>query len=288
MTAPGVAVVTGPTSGIGRWIALGLAQAGHPVVLVARDPARAAATREWIVGQAPGAAVELVEADLSSVASTERAARAIAGAHPQLAVLVNNAGVFQARRQVTAEGREAVLATNHLAPFILMRDLRAALVAGAPSRIVTVGSDTSDSARIDPARLEMGRRWRMKAAYAQSKLAVMMATFEAARRLEGTGVVANVVHPGLVATQLVRTPGLIGLAWRIMARWARTEPEGAATPLRVALAPELAAVTGRYFKDGAEAAPNRLALDPAQCRAVWDATERLLSATRLPAATPPA
>ena len=272
---PGTAVVTGATGGIGRWIALLLAQAGHPVVLVGRDRARGEAAQAWVVQQS-GAVPELMLADLSSLAATRALGQAITARHPRIHLLVNNAGVFRARRERTAEGHEVVLAVNHLSPFVLTQGLLGALRAGAPSRIVTVGSSTSDRARIDPANLELDRRWGMVRAYSQSKLAVMMATFEWARRLDGSGVVANVVHPGAVATGLVRTPGVIGLAWRLMAPWLLTEAQGADTPSHVALAPELAAVTGQYFKDRKAVEPNRLARDPVLMGQVWRATERLV------------
>lgn len=271
-----VAAVTGVTSGIGRWIALGLARAGCRVVLIARDRAGGEAVQSWILEAAPQAAVELVLADLSSMAATRAAASEIVARHPRLALLVNNAGVFRTRRERTQEGHELVLAVNHLAPFVLMRALGPALQDGAPSRIVTVGSSTSDRAGIDPANLELERGWTMVRAYSRSKLAVMMATFETARLTAGTGVVANVVHPGMVATRLVRSPEIVGLSWRLMAPWLRSEEQGADTPLHVALADELACVTGRYFKDRRPVAPNPRALDAKLVRRVWEATERLV------------
>ncbi len=275
-TQPPVAVVTGATGGIGRWIALGLAQAGHHVVLVGRDAGRGAAARDWISAQTPGATTTLLLADLSSLAETRALAREIAARFPQVGLLVNNAGVFEARRRETPEGHERVLAVNHLSPFVLTRALLPALQAASPARIVTVGSSTSDRARIDPANLELRHGWGMVRAYGQSKLAAMMTTFETARRLQGSGVVANVVHPGTVATGLVRTPGVIGLAWRLMAPWLLTEQQGAATPLHVALAPELAGSSGGYFKAQGRVRPNRRALDAALCGAVWRETERLV------------
>ncbi|MGI4951017.1 MAG: SDR family NAD(P)-dependent oxidoreductase [Janthinobacterium lividum] len=274
---PGTAVVTGGTGGIGRWIALGLAQAGYTVVLVGRDRVRGEAVRAWVSEQAAGTVAELMVADLSSLAATQALGRNIAKRHPRVSLLVNNAGVFRARRERTAEGHDMVLAVNHLSPFVLTRELEGPLRAGAPSRIVTVGSSTSDRARIDPDNLELEHRWGMVRAYSQSKLAVMMATFEWARRLDGSGVVANVVHPGTVATGLVRTPGIIGLVWRLMALWSRSEQEGADTPLHVALAPDLAGVTGKYFKERRIAEPNRLARDPELAGRVWRATEGLVT-----------
>ena len=274
------AVLTGATSGIGRWIALGLAQAGLNLVIIARDPARAQATTAWIQAEIPAATIDTVIADLASIAQTTEAARQIAAAHPEIALLVNNAGLFRARRAITEEGRDRVLAVNHLAPAILMRELTPALIAaalidGSPSRIVTVGSSTSDRARLNPNDLELTRGWTMVRAYGRSKLATMIQTFETARRLAPNSVVANVVHPGAVATSLVRTPGLIGLAWRLMRPFLRTEQQGADTPLHVALDTSFATTTGAYVKDRRPVPPNPTALDPALAARIWTLTEAL-------------
>ncbi|MBV9653141.1 MAG: SDR family NAD(P)-dependent oxidoreductase [Acetobacteraceae bacterium] len=272
-----VAVVTGATGGIGRWIARGLAEAGLHVVLIGRNADRAESAAQWIAQGAPGASTETRLADLSSLRATRTVGSAIATSHPRIAVLVNNAGMFSARRQVTAEGREAVLAVNHLTPYVLTDALDDALRAGAPSRIVNVGSSKSDRARIDPNNLELTRGWGLSRAYGQSKLALMMSTFARAERLRGSGVVANVVHPGLVATGLVREGGVIGAAWRIMKLYARTEEQGAATPLHVALSPDWATVTGAYVKDRVAVAPNPRALDSALASAVESSTRGLLA-----------
>ncbi|WP_428486411.1 SDR family NAD(P)-dependent oxidoreductase [Rhodopila sp.] len=275
-TAPPIAVVTGATGGIGCWIARGLAHAGHHVIVVGRDAGRGEAARGWIARQVPGASTELRLADLSSLRATHRLGLDIAATHPRVGLLVNNAGMFSARRQVTAEGHEAVLAVNHLSPFVLTDALENALRAGAPSRIVNVGSSTSDRASIDPDNLELTRHWGMVRAYGRSKLAVMMATFARAERLRGSGVMANVVHPGAVATGLIREGGPIGAAWRLMAPFLRTEAQGADTPLHVALASEWATVTGAYVKDRAAVRPNARVHDPALVRRV-DAVTRVLA-----------
>ena len=282
MSKPRIAVVTGATSGIGRWIALGLARAGVSLVLPSRSEAGGIAVRDWLLERVPAATVDLVSADLSSMNSTTEAARLIRERHPAINLLVNNAGVFRAKRERTAEGHDLVLAVNHLAPFVLMRELRPALLAGGASRIVTVGSSTSDKAGIDPDDLELRRGWTMTRAYGRSKLAVMCATFETARLLADTGVTANVVHPGMVATNLVRSGGPIGLVWRALRPWVRTEEQGADTPLHVCLAPDLVRVTGCYFKDRVSVTPNKRALDPALCRRVWEATERLAPEAGVP------
>jgi NAD(P)-dependent dehydrogenase (short-subunit alcohol dehydrogenase family) len=274
-----VSVVTGATGGIGRWIARGLAQAGHHVVLVGQDRTRAELSQQWISDNVPSASTEVVLADLSLLSSTQALGTEILARHPQITVLVNNAGIFDAKRVMTSERLERVLATNLLSPVLLSRILLPALRAGAPSRIVTVGSSTSDSAWLDPERLMLGNRWTMRRAYAQSKLALMMATFSIASQTKGTGVVANVVHPGLVATGLVKTNGLVGLAWRCLAKFALTGEQGAASPLFVALAPEMSDVSGVYVKNRQIVAPNPLALDAALVNRVWAATQHLVAET---------
>jgi len=270
-----ISVVTGATSGIGRWIALGLAQAGHRVVMIVRDQARGEAAAAWIRGQAPDAGMDLLLADLSSLAETRRVGGVIVERYGAVDVLVNNAGVFSPHRTVTAEGLETVIAVNHLSPFVLTTSLLPALRAAGAARIVNVGSSTADRARIDPADLQGTRRWGMVQAYGQSKLAITMATLGWARRLHGGAVVANVVHPGAVATGLVRAGGAIGLAWRMMAPFLLTPEAGADTPLHVALAPEFAALSGAYVKRRRIVRPNPLALDPELVEQVWEATEAL-------------
>ena len=271
------AVVTGCTGGIGRWVARGLASDGYHTVLVARHATRGKAARDWIAQQVPGASLELALADLSSLAETRRLGSDIAARHPSLSVLVNNAGVFLDRREVTAEGHEKVLAVNHLAPFVLAQSLQGALRAGAPARLVTVGSSSSDGASIDPDDLELTRGWNLVRAYRRSKLAQMMTTFETAERLKGSGVTANVVHPGGVATSLVRAPGVVGLAWKVMAPFLLTEEQGADTPHYVATSADLKDITGAYFKFRKVVPANRLALDRALVARVWAATEALVA-----------
>jgi NAD(P)-dependent dehydrogenase (short-subunit alcohol dehydrogenase family) len=255
-----------------------LARAGHHTILVGRDRARADAAQAWIAERVPQASTEHMIADLSLISETRELGDAILARHPNIAVLVNNAGIFDAARALTAEGHERVLATNLLSPFVLTRALLPALLAGAPSRIVTVGSSTSDSARIDPDRLVLGPRWTMVQAYGQSKLAAMMTTFAFATHLAGTGVTANVVHPGLVASGLVRTRGVIGFVWRCMAPFALSEEQGAETPLAAALAPEFANVSGAYLKTRLVVPPNPQARDPVLGERVWAATQRLADA----------
>jgi retinol dehydrogenase 12 len=275
-----VAIITGATGGIGRWIALGLARAGMHVVLVGRDAGRGAALQTWITQAVPGASLAFEQCEFSLLADVRRLGERLSGRHARIALLVNNAGMITRRRTRTPEGHEAILAVNHLAPFVLSGMLEAALGADAAqsgeARIVNVGSNMSDTATIDPDDLELARHhWSIQRAYGRSKLALMMASFERARRLAGTGVTVNVVHPGLVRTGIGDKPGLVGIGWRLITLFALTPEQGADTPLHVALDPALRGVTGRYFKKRQEAAPNGLALDAALVARVWAATERL-------------
>jgi len=282
-----LAVITGATSGIGRWIALGMARAGHELVIIARAPARAAATRAWIIQQIPGAKVEIRIADLSLLAATAQLGAELTQRYKTIDVLMANAGVFCTRREETIEGHERVIAVNHLSPFVLTRALLPALQA-AGGRIVFTGSSSSDHARLYPDDLESRRHWGLLHTYGQSKLALMMTTLGWARRLQGTGVVANVVHPGLVATNIVRASGVIGLAWRALSQFALTEEQGADSPLHLALAPEYATISGAYVKRRKIVPPNSLTKDENLLTAVWNATETLVAATTNVAAPPSA
>jgi NAD(P)-dependent dehydrogenase (short-subunit alcohol dehydrogenase family) len=271
-----IAVITGATAGLGQFVALGLARAGYHTVIVARDATRGEALRQHIATQARGASTELVLADLSSLDQTRRAGEAIAAAHPRIDVLVNNAGLITPHRQVTAEGHEMILAVNHLAPFVLTSALESALRAGAPSRVVNVGSTASDRANMDVTDLELVRGWWAMRAYCRSKLALMMATFERARRLAGTGVAVNVVHPGLVATAIGGVAGPVGWGWAALRPLMITPEQGADTPLHMALSPMVEGMTGTYIKRRRPARPNRLALDTTLVRRLWFETERLI------------
>ena len=270
-----VAVITGATAGLGQWVALGLARAGYHTVLIARDGGRAEATRRFIAERARGASTETVLADLASLRQVREAAAAISAAHPRVNVLVNNAGLVTPRRQVTAEGHEMILAVNHLAPFTLSNGLERVLAAGSPARIVDVGSTASDRATLDLSDLETTRSWSLMKAYGRSKLALMMASFERARRLAGSGITANVVHPGVVATTLASVPGPIGWAWSLGKPFMISPERGADTPLHLAVSPEVEGLTGSYWRRRQQARPNPQALDQAFVRRLWDETVRL-------------
>ena len=256
-------------------MALGLARSGCDLVLIGRDRSRLDDASGWISAEVPRCAVRVVVADLSSLAQTRRAATEVSALAPALDILVNNAGVLSPRRVETGEGHELTLAVNHLSPFVLTEALLPVLAASGTARVVTVGSSSSDAASIDPDDLELRRGWFMTRAYARSKLASLMVGLELAPALRGSNVFLNVVHPGLVATRLVRAGGAAQLAWRALAAIAMTPRQGAETPLRAALSPALDGVSGRYLKPHGEATPNRRALDPGLRARVLAATRAL-------------
>ncbi|MCQ8240480.1 SDR family NAD(P)-dependent oxidoreductase [Rhizosaccharibacter radicis] len=276
-----VAVITGATGGLGRWVALGLAEAGMRTVLVARDPDRARDTMDWIRRRVPDARLELVMADMADLGAVASAAAAILERFPAVDLLVNNAGLVSERRAVTVDGFERTVAVNLLAPMLLSRLLMPALertaAARGEARVVNVGSSSSDRASIDPARpLSDGRRWSLIGSYSRSKLALLMASFAQARRVADAGVSVNVVHPGVVATGLIRTGGAKEWGWRLLSRFSLTEAQGADTPLFAALDPSLVGLSGAYLKRRRPVSPNRLAMDPDKCDAVLSAVEAAL------------
>jgi retinol dehydrogenase 12 len=272
-----VCVVTGASAGIGRETALGLARLGAVVVLVVRSRPRGEAAAAWIRERVSGAAVQLVLADLSEQAQVRAAAAEILERFDRLDVLVNNAATFSWRRRRTADGIDAQLAVNHLAPFLLTGLLLDRLRESAPARVITVSSGMHRHGRFRP-----GRRWSAGERiglrqYANTKLYNLLFTRELARRLGGTGVTANAMHPGPVATELV-FGGFAPI--RLVRRRLRTPEHGARTIVYLAAAPEVEGVSGLYFQDEAPRSPARQALDDAAARELWSVSEALTGRTQ--------
>ena len=242
-------LVTGGTGGIGLATATGLAGLGARVGIVGRSAARGAAAADGVRRLVPSAQVDVFEADLSAQAEVRRLAAEVKDAYPRLDVLVNNVGGYWAHRHVTADGLEHTFALNHLAPFLLTHELRDLLVASAPARVVTVSSGAQAMGRIDLDDLQGERSYNGQRAYNQSKLANVLFTYELARRLEGTGVTATVLHPGVVRTAFGRedAAGCMRLMFPLVTPFMKTPEQGAATSIYLASSPEVAGVTGAYF-----------------------------------------
>ena len=195
-------VITGGTSGIGQAAAEKLAGMGARVVLVARDKTRGEVALARLRERGPSAAHGIHYADLSRIAEMKRVAGEIAAAEPRIDVLINNAGGIVPRRTVTQDGFEMTFATNHLAYFVLTNGLLERLIASAPARVVNTASDAHKFGALDFGDLQTEKNYKMFRTYGVSKLCNILFTRELARRLAGTGVTANSVHPGFVSTRL--------------------------------------------------------------------------------------
>ena len=239
-----VCVVTGASSGIGLETARGIATRGATVVLIGRSEERSRIASEQIRATTGNACVEYLVADLSLPRDIARVAGQVRERYPRLHVLVNNAGGMFLNGQVTADGVEMTLALNHLGYYLLTRALLDVVVASAPARIVNVSSVAHIGCRIDMANLDF-RGW---TGYKKSKLANMLFTYELARRLEGTGVTANALHPGLVASGFgANNSGLYQVARPLVHLMSISNERGAATSIHLACSRDVEGVTGQYF-----------------------------------------
>ncbi|WP_412759769.1 SDR family oxidoreductase [Methylorubrum subtropicum] len=268
------ALVTGATSGIGAETALGLARLGARVGVVGRDPARVAATLARIRSET-GAEADSFVADLSEQAGVRRLAAEAGERYPALDILVNNAGAIFSERQVTADGFERTWALDHLAYVLLTHELMPRLAAAPSARIVNVASAAHTRGRIDFDDLDGARRFSAMGSYSQAKFGNVLFTYALARRLAGTRMTANAVHPGVVATGFAgNTHGLLNVAWRLIRPLLITPEKGARTSLHVATAPEVAGVNGRYFSRCRPVASSPLSRDEALQEKVWALSRR--------------
>jgi NAD(P)-dependent dehydrogenase (short-subunit alcohol dehydrogenase family) len=273
-------LVTGATSGIGLVTARALASAGANVYLVGRNAAKSEETTNRIRQEANNPSVDFFVADLSSQEEIRRLASDVRDRIPKLDVLLNNAGAMFSRRQETVDGIERTWALNHLAYFLLTNLLIDPLKAAGRARVVNVASDAH---RVVPginfADPEFKDRYRAFRAYGQSKLANILFSNELARRLEGTGVTSNSLHPGFVATSFMDGNGTIGWAFRVGARLIAISPEkGARTSILLATSPELEGISGKYFEKGKVARPRAAALDLDAAQRLWRLSEEMTGA----------
>src|SRR6266550_5599403 len=277
-------LVTGGTGGIGKATAIALAALGARVGITGRDQARTEAAAASIRA-APGApAVDAFAADMAAKAGVRRLAALVLDTYPRLDVLVNNVGGFWAHRHVTADGLEHTFALNHLAPFLLTSLLLERLSATAPARIVTVSSAAQSMGKIDFDDLMGERRYSGQRAYNQSKLANVMFTYELARRLEGTGVTATALHPGVTRTgfgaddpNLMMTPIIA-----VLRPFMKSPTRGAKTAVFLASSPEVDGVTGRYFADRKARKSQDSSYDAATTAQLWDVSAELVGLPRKP------
>jgi NAD(P)-dependent dehydrogenase (short-subunit alcohol dehydrogenase family) len=270
-----VVLITGGTSGIGKATATALAAMGAEVVVAGRDRERGEAALAEIRRASGSEKVSLMIANLAVQAEVRKLADDFRERHDRLDVLINNAGLIQSRRTETPDGIELTLAVNHLAPFLLTNLLLDLLEKSAPSRVITVSSEARCHAEIDFDDLQSERRYRAFPVYGMTKKANILFTYELAERLEGTGVVANCVHPGGVNTSFGgkgRSPGI--LLFRAFKPLMRTPEQGADTVIYLASSPEAAQMNGKYLSDREEVSPAEPRGTVAQKR-LWKVSEAL-------------
>jgi NAD(P)-dependent dehydrogenase (short-subunit alcohol dehydrogenase family) len=283
-----VVVVTGATSGIGQVAAEKLAAMGARIVQVARDRERGEAAIRRLRELSPSVAPSIYYADLSRLSEMRRVAADIAAAEPRIDVLINNAGAIFSTRQVTEDGLEHTFALNHMSYFMLVHGLRQRLLASTPARIVNTASDAHEPFTLDFEDLQSekayqsnfweGVRWGGPAfkVYGRSKLCNILFTRELSRRLAGTGVTANSLHPGFVATRFGdQTGGLLSFGIRVAKRFALTPERGAETLVYLASSPEVDGVTGEYFHRCRPATPSEEARDDGKAKRLWKDTASL-------------
>jgi NAD(P)-dependent dehydrogenase (short-subunit alcohol dehydrogenase family) len=269
-------VITGGTSGIGEVAAEALAQMGARIILVARNRSRADATLARLRRGGPGAAHSTYLADLTRLAEMKRVAAEIANREPPIDILINNAGALFGTRRLTEDGLEYTFALNHMAYFVVTEGLRERLLVSGGARIINTASAAHQRATLDFDDLQSANGFRATKAYSRSKLCNILFTRELARRVHDTGVTANCLHPGFVATRFAdESGGLISrFAW--LAKFFAISPaEGAQTIIYLASSPEVANMTGKYFYKCRPTTPSAAALDDRAALALWQRSAAL-------------
>jgi NAD(P)-dependent dehydrogenase (short-subunit alcohol dehydrogenase family) len=270
-------LVTGGTAGIGRATALGLAAMGARVAITGRDRGHSEAAAQELRA-AGGGQVDVFVADLSAQSEVRRLADEVLHSLSRIDVLVNNVGGYWNTRHGTADGLERTFALNHLAPFLLTQLLLDRLTQSAAARVVTVSSNAQAQGRIDFDDLQGMRFYSGARAYSQSKLANVLFSYELARRLHGTSVTSNALHPGVVSTSFgAEDPATVQRVFIPFLRlFMKTPAQGAATSIHLASAPVLELVTGRYFADSKPRKSSKLSYDLTTAARLWQISADLV------------
>jgi NAD(P)-dependent dehydrogenase (short-subunit alcohol dehydrogenase family) len=272
-----ICLVTGATHGIGLATARALAASGASVLVHGRDLSRARAVAGDISRDTGNRGVRCVQADFAQLAQVRRLARELQSQLPRLDVLINNAAVMAAARTHSADGYDLTFAVNHLAPFLLTNLLLDKLKESAPSRVIVVASNAHRRARLDFSDLMNARVTGFRAAYARSKLANVLFARSLARRLAGSGVTVNTLHPGLVNSHLFHnSPALLRVLLASVGRWFMLSPQqGARGSVYLAIAPEVGSQSGGYYHGRRRVAPSAAAQSDACAERLWQESARL-------------
>ena len=267
------ALITGATSGIGKLAALQLAKANLHLVLLARNADRGKQVVDEIKNQTGNQDIQLLVADLSSQQQIRAAAKNFTDTYSQLHILINNAGLAVKKRSLTEDGIEMTFAVNHLAYFLLTNLLLDTLKHSAPSRIINVSSEAHRNVQFDFGNLQGEKQFGAFRAYSITKLCNLLFTYELARKLQGTGVTVNALHPGYLNTAIFREGG--GLLKFFVRMTAKNPEAGARALTKLALDPELENVSGQYFKGLRPANSTAASHDVSSAKELWELSERL-------------
>jgi NAD(P)-dependent dehydrogenase (short-subunit alcohol dehydrogenase family) len=271
-----VCLITGATNGIGLVTARTLAQAGANVVLIGRDPEKTERVAQEIQSQAGSAKVEYLVGDLSAQDEVRRLAKEFRQEHTKLHVLINNAGAFVLRHQLSRDGIEMTFALNHLAYFLLTNLLLGTMIISPPARIINVSSAAHVGGKVRFKNLKDPQPYRAWRAYSQSKLANLYFTYELARRLLPTRITVNAVHPGFVATNFGRSNGgIYRPLFRLLQLVALSPEKGAQTSIYLASSPEVEDVTGKYFVNCKAVKSSPVSYDVERARRLWDVSAKM-------------
>lgn len=272
-----ICLVTGGTNGIGKSTALELARMGATVVIVGRDAQKTSEVVQELRAASGNPNVDSLLADLSSQQEVRRLAHEFKNKYSQLHVLLNNAGAVFMQRQLSVDGIEMTFALNHLASFLLTNLLLDTIKASAPARIVNVSSNAHITGKIEFDNLQGERRYSPRS-YENSKLANILFTLELARRLDGTGVTVNALHPGFVATGFAKNNGKViaALVSVFAPLVARSPAKGAATSIYLASSPDVVSMTGKYFYNSQVISAAPQATDLVVARKLWDASNEIV------------
>ena len=279
-----ICLVTGSTSGMGKVTARELASKGATVVLVGRNREKGEATQAEMRRETGNENVDLLIADLSLLQEVRRLAAEFQQKYHHVHVLVNNAGAIYSSRNVTSEGLEATFAVNYLAPFLLTELLVETLKASAPARIVNVSTQVHRIGTIAFDNLQGEKRYATMSNYAQAKLAVILSTYELARRLEGTGVTVNVMSPGQMSSDNFNAgaTGLLALVTKLTKPFVMTVEKGAQTEIYLATSPQVEGVTGKCFAKSQEKKSSRRSYDQALGQRLWQISEQFVARSMIP------
>jgi NAD(P)-dependent dehydrogenase (short-subunit alcohol dehydrogenase family) len=279
-----VVLITGADSGIGKETALGLAKMGASLVLVCRDREKGEAAKEEIAKVAGSGSIELLLADLLPQREVRRVTAEFKATHPRLDVLVNNAGASFTGYAETEDGIERTMAINYFTPFLLTNLLLETLKNGAPSRVINVASSEHFSGHLDLGNLDKDSRMGTagSGAYARSKLAVVLFTYELARRLQGTGVTANCLHPGAVRTNIWGHAGALTPLFRFMSLFMLSAEKGAQTSIYLASSPQVEGTSGKYFDKKMPKRSSETSYVEDMAKRLWNLSERMTGLAAAP------